>query len=1415
MTNAYSTHVLHRTCHNNIRDDIKNRVAKHSRYVSDLYQICAKNTLSRSDFYTLLDEMQADGEIRINQNDRVLLPERLSKSCLSQPLENINEVGNGTREILVHCLVNRSIALDNPKQKKNIDARYYAQHNYTAEQILLDSVCEDTLLKGHQVVPGEFTHSTDPNTGLRTAENWKSQQMFLIEFDDTTENTLAEFVEVRPFLQQNAWLVTESIRSQYDDPDDDTCNGQLRPRIAFCIPHAVNTRKEREWVYAALEKELPGCDTGSANSITNGGLGNASAEHIKIGKVVNTNWFHLAIDAGKKAEEEKQAQRERVDQERKRKKAERAAMGFSEREGELPLEALAKSEPSLFLAHIGLVPKGESGQYQHWGRPEKQGDTALSVWRSDHDNWQISVFANSIPLPPGVSGAMPFARFYCYHEFNTDIEGLQPDNPQWKDINARLATRGYGTWLSDEEFNAKHATPTQTPITSSDRRGLQPVTTLPPDHPILNSAPPIEVRERPSFPHFSPEERAVVDEVLGISPDAGWQRQTPIFTTRYEYLHPLTEKFKLNGQPSEVEKRRVWSTLFGNCEDCGAVTARWVDRYFLTAGFYCDGCHKDYHLGSYLELELNRKLPNSIESDYQGFLGDDPEFANIELWVPGTLTHLGAGMSTGKSTEIYKAMIILAKQGRGKGIITTPRISLARFLAYYLRQRDGDRSWGLWHEGSDKSNRFIGDLGAIVCLPSLPRAVKWASDAGIERLYIAIDELDFAYGLLSLSVKQATAVKKELRDALASTGLVVSGQTESTLALEAFAAEVECEQVQAFYNTAKPSDGQVTMHKYPDVEGKSNAIIAGAADAISEALSADHNVYTFCATRRDGDILAKKFSDKNPVVYNAYTKGYERADAILKNQKLTDGRLFIATSAAGVGISILDPNARTIIAGGLNYGSRDINMMVQMAVRDRGRRGVDIHYADYALRLPIKPVEIENVSLYHEAIKRSINDRSHLPKAGIKKIAYAEALTSLADVQIETFIEHHLGSVGNMSVSQESAQMPKLEDIELAYEYRRELRHSERENKLSTAITILKDINLRTSYEIRVASNKGDMSADDRIAHECANNYACAVGWNDEIDRDVEKPFEDLLDKDDIDVAIKLAENNINTDKLAKQRRGYLSVRFPKWTNHEFEVALAETETRLVNDGLGVEITSIQDDRLLGELLRTLLDCLPGKAFKLPELASAVREVLTQRRQDGKTFLGEINRGALGSSEYRKARFLSLADDEAVVDWISRFIAEWYPARIQKRGMCYGLVHIEKLGVCLKSFHRWLMHQPSVPDGAQIDLDMPFQTTELPDPDADLKKVARFRREGGETIKEIAESLNRNPRTIAKWCADIKPPSPAQCEVLDILRDGTVWKTSDIAKHSRFARRNVDTALKKLLDVGAICRIKRGQYQKR
>ena len=1415
MVDVYMIRPFQKNCNKKnyptLRETIIALVAKHSRYPLDLYNTCARGSaLTRPEFRQLLKDMHADGDIHINTDNLVELPKPPPEAPEPKPPPDAptppREIENSTDTPRIHCLVNRSHTLKDPKQKKSIDKpSYYAHRNYKTEQIPLDSVCEETLLKGYQFIPGEFIDTHD--TGIRDKENWVSQQVFLVEFDDTTESTLAEFIAARPFLRENAWVVTESLRSRYDDPDDKNCNGQLRLRIVLCMPRAVKTRDERKWIYKALVKALPGCDDGSAISIPNGGLGKDGAEHVKLKKIVDTDWFNTAIATGQQKKAAKAEKDARLAEGRKQKQVERAAMGFTEREGELPLEALAKSDPSHFLESLGLSLKSESGKYQHWGRTEKQGDIALSVWLSERGNYQIRVFANSIPLPPGVSGAMPLARFYCYHEFNTDTEGLQSDSQQWKDLNAQLANSGYGTWLSDDEFNALHATPTQTPRNSNDIRGLEPVTTLPPDHPLLTSAPPVEVRESPSFRHFSPEERAVVKDVLSLDPNAGWHGQIPVFTTRYEYLHPLTEKFALNGQPSAVEKRRVWNTQFGSCEVCGAITAQWVDRYLLTAGLYCDGCHKDYHLGSYLELELNRKLPNSIVSEYQGFLGDDPEFANFRLWQPGIMTHLGAAMSTGKTTELDKQMISLALQGLGKGIIVVPLVSLARSLAHDLRDKHGPRSWGLWHEGCHKSDKFIGDFGAIVCLPSLPQAVKSANDAGVQRLYIAIDEVDFCYNLLSVSLEQARAVKKCLRDALNTTGLVVSGQTESTLALEALAEVLGCEQVQGFYNTAKPAVGNMVMHKYSNTEGRSNAIVCGTIDDIYDAFKAGLNPYVFCSSRRDGDLIADVFQSENPVIYNAYTKGDVRADAFLRNQRVTDTRLFIGTAAAGAGISIFDPKARTVIASSLIYGSRDASMSVQEGVRDRWRRGGSYHYAEYALALPVRPTENEEVSLYHEALKTAAARDEQQTTASIRKIAHAQALASLADTQIEAFIKHHLQTVGNMPVYQASALACEPERITAISVRRSEIIRAEREKRITTAVDLLQQRDILTTSGIRKLSNKGALSPEMRLAHETANAAAQAVGWDEKTDLTID------VDNDDLNIAMTLAAENINTEKLAKQRRGYLAVKFPDWTARQFQSALEQSESQLRLDGLGIETTAIDDDRFRGKLLTALLARLADKVFDSAALASVVREVLASDSSTGKTFGAEIASGALGASAYRSARFLHIADDDGVVDWVRGFLSEWYPARIAKNEDTYALCHAKNADLCLASFSRWLMHQPSVPDNTQIDLDL-FSATEIPDPNAEHKNVARSRREAGETVKEIAESLNRNRKTVAKWCEGIKPLTPAQMDVLSILSDGKVWKTSDIVERSRFRQQNVSTALKKLVETGAIFRVKRGNYQK-
>ena len=921
---------------------------------------------------------------------------------------------------------------------------------------------------------------------------------------------------------------------------------------------------------------------------------------------------------------------------------------------------------------------------------------------------------------------------------------------------------------------------------------------------LIAQAPPlIDIHTR-SFAHWTTEERIVVKEILGLDADVGWDEGIPAFATRYENLQKITGQFALNGQPSEVEKRRVWSTQFGRCKKCGNLTADWVDRYLLTAGKYCNSCHADTPIGSYLEWELARKLPNSIVSDYQGFLGDDPVFEDFRLWEPEMLTHLGAGMATGKSTEIYKAIVSIAMQKLGIGIIASPRISLTRFLAHQLRKRHGRQAWGLWHEGSGPSEQFIGTYGAIVCLPSLERAVTEAYENGLTAsdMYVAIDEIDFGYSLLSLAIHQAAAVKKVLLEIFLATGLVVSGQTESTLALEAFASELGCEHLQGFYNTAPRAEGIVEMRKYPDIEGKNAIVLAGSIESIEIALRDGHNVYVFCASRRDGDVIAERFAEQAPVVYNSFTKGDTRCDAVLKNQRLPEGsRLFIGTSAAGVGISILDPKARTIRVGGLTYGSRDASMGVQTTLRDRGRRGMEWHYADYNFALPMRPRETERVSLYHEKVKQLENQYAHFSEDAVKKVARSLALSTLADHQLETFVQHHLGKVGNMEVVESQALLPEDAEVEWVTEQRRESIKKEREAKCKLAVEYLTDRNIYTTREIRVMSNRGTLTQTEQIAHEYANGLACAVGYQDDT------PEENILNDEDIDVALALAIQNIQPERLEKLRRGYLAVHYPNWVTAVFEKELEATTSDALNTGTGLELTAVTDDRFLGVVLKTLINGLKDKIFDSDvDLANAIREVL-DTVSEGQTLFGRIKAGGLGAQAYRRARFLKIGDDAYVIGWARTFIKEFYPATLSKRGNRYSLIHDKRIALILASFKCWLSQR--------VNGEVPELETFKPiKPQAELEEKVRERRKAGATLETIKAEFGISLMQASRWCSDIKVLSPTEIEVLSLLENGEVWKTSDIEKDSRFTRQAVTIAIKNLWEKEFITKIKRGYYQK-
>ena len=884
---------------------------------------------------------------------------------------------------------------------------------------------------------------------------------------------------------------------------------------------------------------------------------------------------------------------------------------------------------------------------------------------------------------------------------------------------------------------------------------------------IIAHAPIFEDRYKQSFRHFTPEERTVIRAFLHEDPDAGWIESSPAWIPKYDKLHGLTGQFALNGQPADIEKRRVWYSQFAQCDECSGITAKWIDRYLLTSGKYCNDCHKDYPLGSYLEYELNRKLPNSIISDSDAkYLGDDPEFADFQLWEPGTLTYVGAAMGTGKSTEIDKAMMMLALQRLGKGIIAVPRISLARFLAHYLRGRDGFRAWGLWHEGVPYGNKFIGDVGAICCVPSLPSVLAEAEEA---KVYIAIDEIDFAYNLLSLTITQATRVKQILREALQTTGLVVAGQTESTLALEAFAEEIEAKQVKGFYKNATPSDKAVMAYKYPDVEGKNNLVLAGAESAIANALEDEKNVYAFCTSRRDAEILQRHFSHESPVLYDAYTKGYPEGDAVLKNQGLTDSQLFIATSAAGIGISISDKNAHTVQVSSLLFGSRNCADIAQQQVRDRRGGGGSIHYTNYAFRLPVKPSTNTRVSLYHEALKAAEDSSVFLPEHSIKKISAADALSMLADTQPETFLKYHLSEVAQMPLVFEDGSITNETKTERIKVTRSMLRKEERDEKQRGAMVLLDFEMVMASAQIRRQSNAGQLLKSDRLAQETANLALQAAGWNEE-----EAP-----DAEVINIAKALIEACVPIENLEKHRRGFYAVQFPQWTAAQLDKERLLAYREVVSQGAGVELTAITDDRFIGALLRALLRKLAGVPWTQTGFADAVREILNSEVTDIKgckrrTFIANLLSGAAGTKLYRTSRFLNLTDDAGICQWASQLIAEWYPARIAKRGEAYGLQmhkHYDLIVQCFKSWGTQFTGKP--PDRWNVN---EYAIVELPDPNAEQIEQARAMRKDGKELLDIAEATGFNISTVSRWCKGINPKAQQQLQARELEKQGVKRK---------------------------------------
>lgn len=211
------------------------------------------------------------------------------------------------------------------------------------------------------------------------------------------------------------------------------------------------------------------------------------------------------------------------------------------------------------------------------------------------------------------------------------------------------------------------------------------------------------------------------------------------------------------------------------------------------------------------------------------------------------------------------------------------------------------------------------------------------------------------------------------------------------------------------------------------------------------------------------------------------------------------------------------------------------------------------------------------------------------------------------------------------------------------------------------------------------------------------------MGWDDEVDRfqrEDGSPFKGIFDAEDIDVALALVERNFYFNAVTKKREGYLAVNAPKWTANRLGLEVLNADRQLVIEGLGIELTAVKDYRFLGELLGRLLNQLGGQVFETQSLIATVKEVLATKASTGKTYGQELLSGALGASEYRKARFLHCAEDENIVEWVERFISEWSPTRLAIKTKPF-LMPLKNENPTLK--HGWVCHSNGIAETTSYD----------------------------------------------------------------------------------------------------------------
>ena len=887
----------------------------------------------------------------------------------------------------------------------------------------------------------------------------------------------------------------------------------------------------------------------------------------------------------------------------------------------------------------------------------------------------------------------------------------------------------------------------------------------------ISQAPPPQDPSRPSYPHFSVEQKRLL-RADGLNPMAGYHeingQQIPTWVPKYERLNPLFQNnaFAMNGQPQETEVHRVWNTTPQMCPHCETPTALyWIDRFRYKTGFYCDTCHSDTPTNSLLRLELDRKLPNHHVSTANGYVSDDPYWDTTSLWEPGQLTFLASAMNTGKTTFANTEGVELARKHSGHLILIVPRVSLAKEQHHELEKDHGKGSFGIFHEGSKKS---LGRLGAVCTLSSLPNVFRYEDPItgetyDIENAWIFIDEADYSYQLLNLISPVAKNTKALIETALHTNGLVIAGQTEWTASVETFAAELETDKVFGYYKSAKPHDTSTEIVLYPDVDGKNAWALSELIEYVQDLLDTGKHAYVFCARRRDVSVLHDIFFEYRPLTYTAYSKNTERAERFLEDGELTDTNLFLATSAAAVGISIHDPKAHTAILGGHVHGHLNCADIVQERVRDRKRKPGRIFLPTFNTAFPVTQTDATAVSRYEAQKKRIAADIDPRDLKNADKLAATKALNSLAEDDPIPFITHHLETVAGYDVNLIKPNPPCEHAIQRVRDVTKKTEQDEKSSTEKVALGVFDPEIERlkqheyTAPHLRTTSQARKMYATEYtvLGNKKAAEIACLIGFDDlsDIHRgtpDCPIPF-DWLPKD-LELAQQLIQAGVDTSHWKQRFFGYLATRNSVIHDQQWYESLES----------GNELSAIRDYTFIGELVRRIINTTAGKKYDTENLTAELTQILNTLTDDGShTYLTEIQSGAIGIKPWRKARYLNISTSP--VDFCIELTETFYPCIWKKYRDQVSIHNDEKLDLFAKALNTFLYHQRS-PEMHDLDtafggtdkiVDVkPFQETD--DPENRFYANVRKLFTDGKSIDEIIEITGLGKAKIYEIIKDLR-----------------------------------------------------------